>query len=184
VFVANYVWDLPKASSVLKPKIFGWVLDNWQISGITTFMTGSPFTPGFSTTDGQDITGSSEGARIVVVGNPVIPKSQRTFERNFNTAAFARPALRDFGNAGQNSMYGPGFANWDMSVSKRIPLFNESRYLQFRGEFFNVWNAVQWSGMDTGARFDPAGNQTNPNYGAFTGTRDPRMIQLSLRLNF
>jgi hypothetical protein len=184
VFVANYIWEIPGLGRRLNNRYLGWITDNWQISGITSFITGAPFTPGFSTTDGQDITGSSEGARVIIVGDTYLPKNQRTFERNFNTSAFARPPLRSFGNAGQNSMYGPGVNNWDISVAKRFPLFGEGRYVQFRGEFFNAWNHTQFSSMDTTARFDPAGNQVNPSFGQFTGARDPRIIQLSLRANF
>lgn len=184
VFVANYIYEIPNLGKQMNNKYVGWVTDNWQISGITSFISGGPFTPGFSTTDGADITGSTEGARVNIIGDTYLPKDERSFGRNFNTAAFARPASRDFGNAGQNSMYGPGVNNWDISVSKRFPLFSESRYLQFRGEFFNVWNHTQFSSMDTTARFNPAGQQVNLNFGAFTGARDPRLIQLSLRLNF
>ncbi|MCS7044121.1 MAG: TonB-dependent receptor [Bryobacteraceae bacterium] len=184
VFVANYIWDVPKLGRRLNNRYLGWVTDNWQISGITSFITGAPFTPGFSTTDGADITGSSEGARVVIIGDTYLPKSQRTFERNFNTAAFARPAVRDFGNAGQNSMYGPGVNNWDIAIAKRFPLFGEDRWVQFRGELFNAWNHTQFSAIDTTARFDPAGNQVNPSFGQFSAARDPRIIQLSLRVNF
>jgi hypothetical protein len=184
VFVANYIYEIPNLGKRLNNRYLGWVTDNWQVSGITSFISGAPFTPGFSTTDGQDITGSSEGARVNIIGDTYLPKEQRTFNRNFNTEAFARPALRDFGNAGQNSMYGPGVNNWDISVSKRFPLFSEGRYFQFRGEFFNTWNHTQFSSLDTTARFNPAGQQVNLNFGAFNGARDPRLIQLSLRLNF
>lgn len=184
VFVANYIWEIPGLGRRLNNRYLGWVTDNWQVSGITSFITGAPYTPGFSTTDGQDITGSSEGARVVIVGDTYLPKSQRTFERNFNTDAFARPPLRSFGNAGRNSMYGPGVNNWDISVAKRFPLFGESRYVQFRGEFFNAWNHTQFSSLDTTARFDPTGKQVNPSFGQFTGARDPRIIQLSLRVQF
>ncbi|MRR52448.1 MAG: hypothetical protein EG825_16335 [Rhodocyclaceae bacterium] len=165
-------------------KPLGWVTDNWQISGITSFISGAPFTPGMSLTDGADLTGSTEGARVNIVGDTYLPKDQRTFAKNFNTAAFARPAVRDFGNVGTNSMYGPGVNNWDLSVSKRFRLWSEASYMQFRGEFFNVWNHTQFSGLDTTARFNPAGQQTSPTFGQFNSGRAPRLIQLSLRLNF
>jgi len=160
------------------------VLGNWVISGITTFQSGFPFTPGFSTTDGADITGSDEGARIDVIGDPHLPKSERTFSRNFKTEMFARPAKGSFGNAGVGILRGPGINNWDIAISKRIPVAGEQRYFQFRGEFFNAWNHTQFSGLDTTARFDPAGKQVNPNFGAYTSARDPRRIQLSLRFMF
>lgn len=184
VFVANYVYDLPKVGQRMGWKPVGWVLDNWQVSGMTSFMTGAPFTPGFSTTDGQDITGSQDGARITVVGNPRLDKSEKTFYRNFDTSVFRRTPQGSFGNIGLNVLYGPGVNNWDIAVSKRVPLGTEERFLQFRTEMFNAWNHTQFSGLYTGARFDKAGNQVDPNFGAFSAARNPRIIQLSLKLYF
>lgn len=184
VFVFNYIYELPKLGQRLGSRVASWIFDNWQVSGLTTFMTGAPFTPGFSTTDGADITGSTEGARMDIVGKPELPKSQRSFYRFFDTSVFRRPAKGTFGNMGPNILYGPGVNNWDIAVSKRIPLGSEQRYIQFRSEFFNAWNHTQFSSLDTTARFDPAGNQVNPNFGAFTGARDARIIQFSLRLMF
>ena len=184
VFVANYMYELPSLGRRLKFRLAAWFLDGWYVSGITSFVSGRPLTPGFTTTDGQDITGSSEGARIDVIGNPRLAKPERTFYRNFNTAAFARPALRSFGNAGVSILRGPGVNNWDLAVAKRIPLRSENRYLRFRAEFFNAWNHTQFSGLDTTARFDPAGAQVNPAFGAFISARSPRIIQLTVRLVF
>ncbi len=182
--VFNYMYDLPKVGTKLGWKPAGWVLDNWQISGITSFISGAPFTPGFSTVDGADITGSAEGARIDVAGNGSLPKSDRTFYRNFNTDAFARPAPRSFGNAGVNILRGPGVNNWDINVSKRVPLFSEAQFVQFRAEFFNAFNHTQFSGLYTTARFDAAGKQVDSNFGAFSSARSPRIIQLSLKVVF
>ncbi|MEK7750582.1 MAG: hypothetical protein AAB654_01605, partial [Acidobacteriota bacterium] len=184
MLVINYAWDVPGLGKKLGNKFLGLVTDSWQLSGITMFMTGTPFRPGFSTSDGQNITGSQEGAVITVVGDPKLPKNQRTFFKNFNTDAFARTPLRSFGNAGVGIMRNPSVSNWDLSVSKRIPWKGEERYFQLRGEFYNVWNQTVFSSYDTGARFNPDGQQINANFGAFTGTRDPRKIQLSLRLMF
>jgi len=184
VFVLNYIWDLPKAGERLGVRPLGWVLDNWQLSGITTFMTGAPFTPGFSTTDGQDITGSTEGARITVVGNPRLSKSEKTFFRTFNTDVFRRTPSRDFGFNGQNYLYGPGANNWDFAISKRVPLGSEQRFIQFRTELFNAWNHTQFSGQDATFRFDPQGVNQSLTTGRYTSARDPRIIQLSLRVFF
>jgi hypothetical protein len=183
MLIFNYTWDLPKVGKRLGHSAFGYIVDNWQLSGITAFMSGTPFRPGFSTSDGADITGSQEGAVIDVVGDPKLPKSERTFSKNFNTAAFARPAARTFGNAGVGIMRNPGWNNWDISVSKRFP-WGEQRFFQLRGEFYNAWNHAQFNGYDTTARFNPQGQQINANFGALTGTRDPRKIQLSLRLMY
>jgi hypothetical protein len=178
------MYDLPKIGSKLGWRPAGWILDNWQVSGITMFATGAPFTPGFSTVDPVDLTGSSEGARITVVGDPNLPKSERTFFRNFRTEAFQRTASRDFGNAGVGILRGPGINNWDFVVGKRVPLFSEARFVQFRTEFFNVWNHTQFSSLFTNARFDTAGRQVDPNFGAYSAARSPRIIQLSLKVVF
>jgi len=142
------------------------------------------FTPGFSTTDGQDITGSSEGARITVVGNPRLSKSEKTFYRTFNTDVFRRTPQRDFGNSGLNYLYGPGVNNWDLAISKRVPLRSEQRFIQFRTELFNAWNHTQFSGLDSTFRFDPQGVNQNPNVGSYTSARDPRIMQFSLKVFF
>ena len=182
--VVNYMYDLPRLGRKLGSKPAGWLLDNWQVSGITSFISGAPFTPGFSTVDGQDITGSAEGARINVTGNGNLPKGDRGFYQNFNTSAFARPALRDFGNAGVNILRGPGTNNWDFNLSKRVPLFSEARFVQFRTELFNAWNHTQFSGLFTTARFDATGKQVDSNFGAYSAARTPRVIQLSLKVVF
>jgi hypothetical protein len=184
VLVINYMYDLPRVGKMLGWRPASWVLDNWQVSGISTFSTGAPFTPGFSTVDGADLTGSSEGPRVNVVGDPNLDKGERTFFQNFNTAAFARPAKGDFGNAGVGILRGPGINNWDLNVTKRVPLFSEARWVQFRAEFFNVFNHTQFDGLYTSARFDASGRQVDPNFGAYSSARAPRTIQLSLKVVF
>jgi len=184
VFALNYIYDLPKVGTKTGVKPLGWLLDNWQISGITSFVAGAPFTPGHGTKEGADITGSTEGARITVIGNPELSKTERSFYRFFNTAAFARTPVRSFGNGGVNYLYGPGVNNWDIAISKRFPLRSENRYIQFRTELFNAWNHTQFSGLDSGTSFDTAGVQTNPNFGVITSARDPRLIQFSIKIFF
>jgi hypothetical protein len=180
----NYNYEVPNLGKKYNNRYLGIVTDNWQLSGITTFMTGTPFTPGFSTSDGQDITGSQEGAVINVLSDPSLPSGERTFLRNFKTEAFGRPAQRTFGNAGINIMRNPSWSNWDMSISKRIPVRSEQRFFQLRGELYNIWNHSQFNGYNTTARFDATGAQINAAFGALTGTRDPRKVQLSLRFMF
>jgi len=182
--VFNYIYDLPKISSKLGWKPSGILFDNWLLSGITTFQSGSPFTPTFTTTDGQDITGSAVGPRITVTGDPKLSKGDKTFFHNFNTDVFQRTPLRGFGNAGNGLLRGPGINNWDIGVTKRFPLRSEARYVQFRAEMFNAFNHTQFSDLFTVARFDATGKQVDPNFGAFSATRTPRIVQLSLRLTF
>jgi len=181
--VINYSWDLPNPGEKWGVPFLDYVLGHWQVSGITSFTSGQPVTPSMELADGADLTGSTEGARITVVGDPHLPKSERTFGRNFRTEAFARTPKGEFGNAGVYILRRPSTTNWDISLSKRIP-FGEDKYVQFRTEFYNAWNTAQFNAIDTSARFDAAGNQIDSNFGAYTGTRDPRKIQLSLRVMF
>jgi hypothetical protein len=65
-----------------------------------------------------------------------------------------------------------------------VPLFSESRFIQFRTEMFNSWNHTQFSGQNSTARFDRNGVQTDPNFGAYTSALKARIIQLSLKVIF
>ena len=185
----NYSYDLPKPGQLLHFKALGIVTDNWTLSGITGFSTGSPFTPSFSTTNGLDITGSaSEGARINVVGNPFanIPQGSPGLPHGrifFNPSAFAEPAVGTIGNAGSNVMYGPGYINWDMTLGRRIPI-KETRAIELKVEAFNVFNHVQFTGVNAGYIFNAQGVNTNSNIGALTGERGPRVVALELRAHF
>jgi len=176
----HYLYSLPNLGTRIRIRPAGWVFDNWQLSGITTFQTGSPFTPGFTTTNGADISGSTDGARIDVISNPYdnVPTGHY-----LNPAAFALPAKATFGNAGANILYGPGTNNWDLSMTKRLR-FGESRMLSLRGEAFNVWNHTQFSGLTTTAQFQPNGTQIDPNFGLPSAARLPRNVQLSARFTF
>lgn len=184
IFVLNYIWDLPKPSKLWPSSVVHWVLDDWQVSGITSFVSGQPSGVGFSTTDGADITGGGDGARIVVTGKAQLPHGQRTFYRWFDTSVFRRPAQGDWGNAPKDVIRLPGVNNWDISLFKKIPLKQEGRFFQLRWEMYNAFNHTQFSGVDTTARFDPAGNQVNARFGQVTSTRSPRVMQISLRFVF
>ena len=183
-FVFNYIYDIPKLGQKMNSKVLGIVTDNWQLSGITSMISGSPFTPSFSTTDGADITGSAIGARIVVTGDPKLSKSDKSFYRVFDTSVWGRPAKGTFGNAAGGLLRGPGINNWDLAISKRFPLRSESRNLTFRSELFNAFNHTQFSGVNSAASFNPAGVQTNALFGSYSGSRSPRIVQFSLRLAF
>jgi hypothetical protein len=169
---------VPGVGRRLDIRPLGWVTDHWSVSGITTFVSGAPYMPGMSTADGQDVTGSSEGARITVSGRPDAGVN------GLNPAAFSRTPKGSFGNAMPGMLQGPGQNNWDLSIAKRFPLGGESRYLQFRTEIFNAFNHTQYSGIDSGFLFNPAGQQTNPTLGQYTSARTPRIIEFSLRVMF
>jgi hypothetical protein len=182
VFKFNYLWDVPRAP--WDNFAARWVMNGWQLSGITSFVSGQPTGVGYSFTTAREITGTpSQGARIVVLSNPVLPKSEQTFSRNFRTDVFAPPAVGTIGNSARTILRGPGINNWDIAIFKNFPI-PEPMQLQFRCEMYNAFNHTQFSGFDTGARFDPQGDQVNTRLGQFTGARNPRYIQLSLRFSF
>jgi outer membrane receptor protein involved in Fe transport len=183
VFKINWLWDVPK-TPWSHPLARG-VLNEWQVSGIASFVSGAPLGVGYQTTTAVDITGSpTDSARIDVIGNPVLPKSERTFSRNFRTEVFRLPARGTIGTAAKNILRGPGINNWDIAVFKNIPLREPVR-LQFRTEFYNAFNHTQFSALDTTARFDTAsGSQVNARFGEFTTARNPRQIQFAVRAYF
>jgi len=87
---------------------------------------------------------------------------------------------------GGENLRNPGIHNWDMTLFKNIPLGrgDNAPKLQFRWEAYNVFNHTQYSGLDTTARFNPAGQQVNATFGQVTSTRPPRQMQGSLRFQF
>jgi hypothetical protein len=160
------------------------ILNGWQLSGITSFVSGAPLGITNSFTYTVDTTGSpTENARVVVLQNPILAKSDRTFNQNFNVNAFGPPAVGTVGNAPKDVIRGPGINNWDLSLFKNFKL-TERFKLQFRTEGYNAFNHTQFSGLDTTARFDQQGRQTSGTFGSFTAARNPRRVQLALRLFF
>ncbi len=190
VMVINYTWDVPNASRWMPNRIVKAVFDNWQVSGLTAFASGTPSGVGFTLTDGADLTGGGDGARIVIAGNPILSESKQVidpttkFVQWFDPTVFRRPARGDFGNAPKDVFRLPGSHNWDFSIFKNFPLKSEARYLTFRWEFYNAFNHTQWSGVNTTAQFDAAGNQLNTRFGQVTAARGERRMQGSLRLTF
>ncbi len=181
----NYSYEVPKLGKRLDNRFIGAITDNWLLSGITSFSTGAPFTPTFTTTDGADISGSTEGARIDVIGDASLARGEKTFARNFKTEMFRRPAVGTFGTAGVNILRGPGVNNWDATLTKSIPVpLGERGTVKLRSEFYNLFNHTQFSGIDTAARFDASGTQVNANFGTYNASRSPRIISFALRLEF
>jgi outer membrane receptor protein involved in Fe transport len=200
VMVINYTYDLPRATRVWDNKVVKAVFDDWQISGITAFASGTPSGVSFSTTNSFDITGGGDGARLVMVGDPTLSSGDRkpvTLSNGLigppqwiNAAAFALPAKGNFGNAPKDVFRLPGTNNWDISFFKKIPLKSESRFLHLRWEIYNVFNHTQFSGVNTAARFDdnPASatykQQVNTAFGQVNAARNARVMQGSLRFTF
>jgi hypothetical protein len=178
----NWLYDLPNAKEPVAPLRV--VLHNWQVSGIYGFSSGQPTAISFSQTTAADISGSpTDGPRVVLTGNANLPESERSFSRNLRAEVVRLPARGTIGNSERFPIRGPRNQNWDLTVFKNFPI-RESWRLQFRAELYNAFNTSQFSAIDTGARFDPAGAQVNTRFGEFTAARSARIVQFALRLYF
>jgi Carboxypeptidase regulatory-like domain len=187
--VIHYIYSPSLAFSRWDNRFSRAALGGWQLSGITSFISGTPlpFTYTFVTsTDITGATGNGVDSRVILTGNPIIPKSQRTFSHTFNTSVVRPPLASNFGigDAPRDAIRGPGKNNWDISLLKNFALGNEARQLQFRLEAYNAFNHTQFSGVDTGARFDSNGNQVNQDFGFYTSALPARILQLGFRFSF
>ena len=129
--------------------------------------------------------GAGLDTRVDLAGDPNLPGDERTPARAFRTEAVRPPSASTnrIGTARGDEYVGPGYLNWDISISKNIPL-GGMRRLQFRCELYNAFNSVQFSTVDTGAIFNAAGQQVDAEFGTYTAARDARRIQLTLRAQF
>jgi hypothetical protein len=184
----SYTWDVPDGSALWNHALTRAALDGWQLSGNTAFVSGDWAGVSFSTTDNFDFYGGGAGGRIVMTG--VDPTGGDNRDPNpdgtgsyLNWAAFARPAGRlDIGNAPARFFRLPWIRNTDLSMFKNFQL--AGRRMQFRWEVYNLFNTVNWSGINTNAQFNPAGEQVNLNFGKATSARDPRIMQGAIRFTF
>jgi outer membrane receptor protein involved in Fe transport len=166
VLVLSYVYEFPQfrgSSGLLKH-----LLGGWQISGISRFESGTPS----SITIPGDMAGVGTSGQRPNVTGPI--KLEKTQLRWFS-GSFSLPAQGTFGSLGRNVVRGPGINNWDVSFSKRMAI-RENISLQFRAEFFNLFNHTQWN--------EVSASLGSANFGQVTSARDPRITQLGLRLIF
>jgi hypothetical protein len=192
-FVFNYTWDVPGLSRRLgNNKFIKAVFDGWQLSGTTALVSGQPRGISFSTTDGQNITGGGDGARVVLLKEADLAEKKEGQNANgtlgtiqwLDQTAFGRPARGTRGNAPKDVFRLPGIHNWDMSFFKNFPFFSEKVKLQFRWEIYNLFNHTQFNEVNTAAQFDVNGRQISEGFGRVTRARSPRVMQGSLRLTF
>jgi hypothetical protein len=178
--VASYVWELPFGNG----RRFGsewsgpmeFLLGGWQVTGINVAQSGLALTATLAGSSMLNI-GGERRSRPNVVGNPVLPESQRTLAHYFNTDAFAAfsPAPQAFGNAGIGIMRGPGYVNLDFTLAKNFRL-NDQRSVQFRTELFNALNH---------ANFGPPNLQRESSgFGQILTAGNARIIQFGLKFYF
>jgi len=176
-FTADYLWELPfghdrrwlSGKSPLRA-VFG----DWNWSGDWTIASGLPFTPRILG-DPTDVSRGTNGTiRADVVAGQMVSLPNPSVGRWFNTAAFATPAGA-FGDARRNSIEGPGQRLFDMSFTKIFPV-SESRSLEFRAQFSNIFNTPQFSAIDTIVN--------SPTYGRVISVGAMRSLQLTARFRF
>ncbi|MBO0722273.1 MAG: hypothetical protein J2P41_15715, partial [Blastocatellia bacterium] len=217
-FVASYVYDLPKLGRRLgNNRLTKGLLDGWQVSGITSLISGNPFELGVSIANGvnanQRITGSwTEPPRYLLKGDPASGPNGLQIDPN----AFIIPALGSLGLGERTYLRNPGINNTDLSLFKNFSLGNpdKGRKIQLRLEAFNVFNHTQFSSINAGTNLSvpsangglatggdifnnygsvvitnnlrPAGSTAplGTYFGEYNGARDPRILQLGVKIYF
>jgi hypothetical protein len=153
----NYTYQLPKLSKKLgdntSAKLVGVVTDNWSVSGITHFSSGSAYTVscGYGGQQTFDQTGTpSEGTSCDQSGNPHSGRGKLLFNPNVYTIA----AYHTLGNASKNNFVGPGINNSDLTVSRLIPLGGEGRRsIKLEVAAYNLFNHPQFTGVNSSLKF-------------------------------
>jgi hypothetical protein len=181
----DYLWNIPTAASFPSPVKA--ILGNWQAGGILTIENGRPFSV---LMDGDPLGGLSVQQRPDRVFSPgcttrVNPGNAQQY---IKLECFTPPnPSTQYGDAGRNTLIGPGLISLDFSLFKTIPLkkISEASDLQFRMECFNCTNRVNLSPpVFTNDLMDYLGNPIT-NAGLITSTTTTsRQIQLALKLSF
>jgi len=176
-FVVSYNYGLPidKLGAPTNRLTSGWML-----SGITRFSTGLPVT--LVETDDQSLLGTAFGGPIILpVDTPdrvaplkILDPRASPQHYYFDPSTFASSAEGQEGDARRRFFHGPGINNWDMALVKDTHL-SERMDLQFRAEWFNIFNHTQFT--------TTSGILSGP-FGQVTAAAQPRIGQLSLKLNF
>lgn len=158
---------------------FARVFGEWQISGVTALQSGNPFTARvLGNLSNNSGTGASFSERADATGQLVaLPASERNTQRFFDTGAFALPQPGRFGNAGRNTIAGPGTVNFDMSLQRFVTLSREKGVrADFRIEANNIFNTPNFSGLATVVNAQ--------DFGRITSVKAMRSLSFSMRLRF
>jgi hypothetical protein len=174
-FVVSYHYDLPFDKLRRNRLTSGWV-----ITGITRFSTGLPVT--LTERDDNSLLGTfctgpncGEVDTPNYLGGSLRFHDPRSGQPYFDPNAFGTEALGQLGTAAKRMFHGPGINNWDMALLKDTKI-TEGKTLQFRFEFFNVFNHAQFG--------SPTGSILNSTFGYVTNANDPRIGQVALKLLF
>ncbi len=179
-FVVSYIYEMPfgrgRRFGSSSPRAVNWVLGNWQLNGITTVQSGTPLQ--FSASNVAGVFNQQQWANNNGNSGLLSGDIHTRLNKYFDTSAFSQPAAFTLGNMGprDNRLRTPGVANWDVSMFKEF-LPTERIRVQFRAEFLNAFNRVQFSGPNT--------SPTSTNFGVITAqANSPRQTQFGLKVLF
>ena len=175
VFSSTFVLPIGKGQRFLSSVggVFGYLISDWQTNSVSTMQSGQPFNVTVGSFD--PILGIAN-RRPNLVGDPNqnVPDGFA-----FNPAAFAAPTPGLLGSAGRNIIRGGSYVNSDFGILRtfQLPQLGEGRNIQFRTEFFNVQNSVNFTA--------PVTSLSSAAFGRFvSNATSPRVIQFGLKLNF
>jgi hypothetical protein len=159
------------------------LINNWQVGGIASFQTGTPFTFFSDNNSSGQGTNLDRPERVGPLLKLDVRKPGHYLYDTTNLLTNVVAPGDDepgvpmfaFGNIGRNSSRAPGINNFDLSFLKRSPL-GEERWLEFRAELFNAFNHTQYVFTNP--------NATGSTYDQATQARDPRLIQLALKFYY
>jgi hypothetical protein len=170
-FVASWVYELPGPQN----GVLGNVIGGWQVTGIFQAQSGEPLTIG----SGRDNAGwglGNDSNRAIRTGQPFEAPAGSPETVWFNPAAFAVNPNGTFGETRRGEYFGPGDKTVDLGLFKNFRISGDMN-VQFRAEFFNAFNTVNWGNPGTSVA-SPA------SFGRITSADDPRIMQFGLKFVF
>lgn len=189
VFNVNAVYELPFGPGkpyLNEPGITRTILGSWEITSMVVARTGFPVNVTIDRSSADVPDGNTNNQRPdLVPGVSLTPPGGRTISEWINPAAFAVPAPGTFGNAPRDIARGPGAWQMDMGIGKHIPV-TERVELEFRTEFFNIFNHPQYGQPQSDFSAGPGvfGSIISTVNSGPVGTGTPRQIQFMLRASF
>ena len=172
--VVSYVWQLP-ALARANPVVRG-VLGGWELTGITTVQSGGRITLFAGTDRSQTAIGFDHADYLGGSTRTSGPcANQAPCVTYLVPTSFAAPALGTYGNFAKGALRGPGLFNTDWGIFKNFSV-TERVKIQFRAEFFDIFNRVNFSNPGTAVN--------SGSFGNILGARDPRIGQLALKVLF
>lgn len=172
-FVGSYVWLLPQLSPQ-SPLVRG-ILGDWQLSGVVTLQSGDPYTVTAGRDQSQTGLGQDRGVQVGPARGPGACGTRIPCVDWLNPLSFQLPAVGTFGAIRKGSLVGPGSFTWDMGLFKNFSVHGRGK-LQFRAEFFNVFNHTNFN--------NPNSSFSAAAFGAIDGAGGPRIGQLALKIQF